>query len=251
MYRAREHRIEIIKQRLLRKSAPRFHVSLILLFTGLAGFLISFLLLHSGVSRMWLRYPMAILAAYFVFLLLLRFWLSQHRPQREIGIDPSFLDFDLPVASSHGGSFEFGGGGNFGGGGAGGSWGESVSASSTSGGSSHSGGFSIDLDLDEGWLVVIAVIAVIGGIVGALYVIYIAPALLAEILVDGVLVTGLYSQVKRVEQRHWLRAAVRRTILPALLATLFLAVAGYALQKAYPKARSARDLWGYAEKAGR
>ena len=98
MYRTREHRIEIIKQRLLRKSAPRFQVCLILLFTGLAGFLISFALLHSGVYSMWLRYPLAILAAYFVFLLLLRLWLSLHRPRREIDIDPSLLDFDRGAA---------------------------------------------------------------------------------------------------------------------------------------------------------
>jgi len=83
----------------------------------------------------------------------------------------------------------------------------------------------------------------IGGLIASLYIIYIAPALLAEILVDGVLVAGLYRRVKHIEQRHWLRAAVRRTFLPALLCATLFAVAGYAMQKAFPEAHSIGDVW--------
>jgi hypothetical protein len=75
MRKARERRIEIIRRRLLRKSTPRIQVTLILTLTALAGFLTSFCLLHSGVHSMWLRYPLAILMAYGVFLVLLGVWL--------------------------------------------------------------------------------------------------------------------------------------------------------------------------------
>ena len=244
MYQTRERRIEIIKRRLLRKSMPRFQVSLILLLTGLAGFLASFSLLHLNVFRMWLRYPIAILIAYCVFLLLLRLWLWLHGRHLKADLDPSALDFIPSVQSRSGGNFHFGGGGDFGGGGAGGSWGESVASSSAaSSSSSASHGIGFDLDLEEGWLLVIALIALVGGLIASLYIVYIAPALLAEILVDGVLVVGLYRRVKRIEQRHWLRAAVRRTLFPALLVAMLFTAAGYAMQKAVPEAHSIGDVW--------
>jgi len=194
---------------------------------------------------MWLRFPLAILIAYSVFLVLLAVWLWLQR--RSLDIDPSVLDFIPSGSSEHGESFQFGGGGDFGGGGAGGSWGES--ASSLSSGVPRSGSspqtVGLDLDLEEGWLIVVAIVALVGGLIASFYIIYIAPALLAEILVDGVLVAGLYRRVKPIEQRHWLRAAVRRTLLPALLVALFFTVAGYALQKAIPEAHTMGEIWNH------
>ena len=248
MRQKRERTIEVIKQRLLRRSAPRFLVSLILLLTGFAGFIVSFSLLHLGVSWMWLRYPVAILVAYCVFLLLLRLWLFFQRPRKlnvdvDLGLD--IADAVISEAPGQVSGFEFGGGGDFDGGGAGASWGESISSSSSSAASnsSSSGGIGFDLDLDEGWLIIIAIIALLGAFIAVLYVVYVAPALLAEILVDGVLVGGLYKQLKGVEQRYWLRAAVRRTLLPALLTAIFFSVAGYAMQNAAPRARSIGEVW--------
>jgi hypothetical protein len=236
---------------------PRLQVSLILLFTGIAGFLASFSLLHLGILWMWLRYPIAILFAYAVFLLLLRFWLSLHRPRNrnlDIASDliESVADIDFPDSPSYGESFKFGGGGDFDGGGAGGSWGESVSPSaSTAGSSSFSNGSGFDLDLEEGWLIIIVLVVLLGGLIASLYIIYIAPALLAEILVDGALVAGLYRRVRRIDQRHWLRAAVRRTLLPALLVAILFTIAGYGMQKAIPEAHSIGEVWKYMGKVER
>src|SRR5688572_9067674 len=75
MDQARERRIQFVKQRLLRHGLPRLQVFLIIVITGTIGFLTSFYLLHAGIGRMWVRYPIAILVAYGVFLLLLRVWL--------------------------------------------------------------------------------------------------------------------------------------------------------------------------------
>lgn len=71
-----------------------------------------------------------------------------------------------------------------------------------------------------------------------IYVVYAAPPLLAEVLLDGALVTGLYRRLKRGEQPHWIHGAVRRSWLPALLAALFFGVAGYAMQLLAPEAKS-------------
>jgi len=238
----RQRRVEITERRLLRRSWPRLHVSLILSLTGMAGFLTSFCLLHLGVSRMWLRYPVAILTAYGVFLMLLGIWLWLQRHSLDVDPDLPTLDFTPSSASGPGESLH-----DAGGGGAGGSWGESVSsstsASSVSSGGSGSADIGFGLDFEEGCLVVIALLALVGGLVASFYVIYIAPALLAEILVDGAMVAGLYRRVKHIEQGNWLQTAVRRTILPAILAAVFFTVAGVALQKAYPTAQSIGDVW--------
>jgi hypothetical protein len=193
---------------------------------------------------MWLRYPVAILTAYGVFLMLLGIWLWLQR--HSLDADLLDLDFHRSSASDTAESLHFGGG-DGGGGGAGGSWGESVSsstsASSASSGGSGSADIGFGLDFEEGCLVVIALLALVGGLVASFYVIYIAPALLAEILVDGAMVAGLYRRVRNIEPGNWLQTAVRRTILPAILAAVFFTVAGVALQKAYPTAQSIGDVW--------
>lgn len=247
-------------------------MTLILSLTGAAGFLISFALLHIGITRMWLRYPIAILLAYCVFLLLLRFWLFAHSKESAsgLGIDSSVIDVgssitDLLPSDVAGGAaevFKLGGGGDFGGGGAGGSWVDGLSSASSApqgggfgiggsggGGSSGGGGgggLGLDFDLDDGCLIVLAIIFILGGIIASLYVVYIAPALLAEILVDGLLLTGLYKRMKGVEQGgqgSWLKTAVRKTLLAALVVAFFFSVAGYLFQKAVPEAHSIGDVW--------
>jgi hypothetical protein len=249
MSHRREHTIELVKHTLLRRGMPRLLVSLILMLTGLAGFFVSFSLLHIGVTWMWLRYPLAILLAYCVFLLLLRLWLSFQRSENQsldIGLDLSGVDFGHSDPAGYAEGFKFTGtGGDAGGGGAGGSWSQSISSSSSlrSNVSSTSGGIDLNLDLDEAWWLILALIAILGGLIATLYVVYIAPALLAEILIDGVLLTGLYKKLKGIEQRYWLWTAVRKTLLPALIAALFFSVAGYAMQKAAPQARSVGEVW--------
>lgn len=259
MRQRRERIIRLVKRRLMRKGQPRLLVSLILLVTGAAGFLVSYLLLHSGMTLMWQRYPLAIIFAYCVFLLLLRLWLYLLlRREHSLGLEHLDLpstNTNLPNSPGYTDGFGFSGsGGDAGGAGAGGSWesgllssssGSSGGAPSSSVGSSSggSGGGSGGLDLDEGFFIVVALVVIASAFIAILYVVYVAPALLAEILVDGVLVAGLYKKLKGVEQRHWLRAAVRQTILPALIAALLFSFAGYALQKAAPKARSIGEVW--------
>ena len=237
MLGTRERRIEIVKRRLLRGSMPRIQISVILAFTGLAGFLTSFSLLRFGVSSMWMRYPVAIIVAYSVFLLLLRLWLWLQR--HSIDFDLDLTDGDV-VDAFHGFPIETGKDvGNE----AGGSWAESISSSPPSNGSSLVDGVDFGLDLEEGWLVVLAVVLLSGGLIASFYVIYIAPALLAEILVDGALLAGLYKRVKKIEERHWLRSALHRTLLPAFLAATFFTIAGFLMQRAVPTAHTIGDVW--------
>jgi hypothetical protein len=258
---SRRH-VERVRQVLLRRGMPRVQMSLILAATGAAGFVASFAMLRLGLSLMWLRYALAVLLAYAVFLLLLRLWLLLHSREPL----PDLPDFDLinpnlNLSDLNAGPTSFGGSGDFGGGGAGGSWSSAgeglgrVSTPSGAGGGGGSGGggggsglldsLSFDVD-DEGCVFFLLALAlIVAGTLAALYVVYAAPLLLAEILVEGVLLSGLYRGMKKARRAggDWLRVALRRTWLPVLLTLVTFSAAGYLLQRAAPRARSIGEAW--------
>ena len=199
------------------------------------------------------------------FLFLLWLWL---RTQAEDWVDVS-ADFSLPSGGAdtpgHGDDVELpplGGGGEFGGGGA-------------------SAGFSVDdtlpapdlaaVDLpgvkavgeavgdvvggaDEGAiplavaLLIAALVAVL--LFASLYVVYLAPALFAELLVDGVLSASLYRRMRGLQSRHWLESAVRRSFLPFSVTAVGLAVIAYALHGFAPEAHSLGQVLQHFRGAG-
>lgn len=264
----RERAVERVRRRLARVGSPRLLVSFMLALTGASGFLISAALLRLGVTQMSVRYPLAVLLAYSVFLLLVRLWLALQRRRRsgddsdwlsDIGDGvPNLLDADVPVGDAARAANAFGGGGDFGGAGAGGVWTDGV-VSNVSGnvsGNVPGGGSSLldsvpglpdvnlDIDLDDGcFWIIIPVAAVVGVLFVMFYVVYIAPVFLAEILVDALLLAGLYKRLKGVEPRHWLRSCVRRTLLPAVLATALFIAAGYLMERVAPEAHSIGEFW--------
>ncbi len=239
---------ERLKLQLSARRNPRTVMAVIVGCSAVVGFFSSMTLLHFGMTSMALRYPVSIAAAYCVFLLLLRIWLWLHDPHSNTNVDLPEMDIvDLSGSSSSANNaaeagFGFGGNGDFGGAGAGGNWGESVS--SAAGSNSFLDG--LDFDLEELGFIILAVAAIIGGLLASLYIVYIAPVLLAEILVDGILITGLYNRVKKIEQRHWLKTAVKKTLLPAVLVALLFSVAGYAMRQIAPQAHSIGEVWSDA-----
>lgn len=64
-----------LQHRLEKDAYPRIQMGLIVTLTGGAGLLFSFVLLHAGMANMALRYPLALVAAYVVFLCLLWLWM--------------------------------------------------------------------------------------------------------------------------------------------------------------------------------
>lgn len=61
-------------------------------------------------------------------------------------------------------------------------------------------------------------------------------------LLDVLLVSGLYRRVAHIESGSWLSAAVSRTWIPATLVALLLAAAGFVVQKIVPQADSIGDI---------
>lgn len=212
---ARERLVEKAKARM---AAPRFQMMLLLAATGGAGFFASYGLLQLGVDRMALRYPLAVGAAYLVFFLLLRLWLALQQ-------DPD-LDLVVDVADAGVDVMSFG--------------------SSPPTPAAQSSGPSLDLgvpDFDEGiFLIVLAAVAavVLGAVV---YVIYLAPLLLAEVLVDGVLLVGFYRRLKGPEPEYWALCAVRRTWIPAIIVAVTFFFAGVVFENLAPEARSIGGVW--------
>jgi uncharacterized membrane protein YgcG len=137
----RSHIVVHLKRGLERDSFPRLQMGLIVFLTGAAGLFCSYLLLHAGVASMTLRYPIALLLAYLVFLCLLWVWLRATIEDYfdALGsIDPGSASGASENGSSgQGGDFASGGGGDFAGGGATGSYDQPLSNSATESGVNH------------------------------------------------------------------------------------------------------------------
>jgi len=229
-------------------SWPRLQMSLIVALTGAAGLLFSFLLLRAGVEGMALRYPLALAGAYAVFLFLLWLWLRTQASDYGDVPDPTGL---LPDPGGGGGSCEAslpmqaGGGGDFGGGGAsasfdgpGSGW-AGGEASPPSSSSSSIGDAVGSFDAAELAIPLIAVALAVGLALASLYVVYVAPVLFAELLLDGALSYTLYRRLRAGDDSpHWFTTALRRTALPFALTAVFLAAVGWALSAYAPGARS-------------
>ena len=107
------------------------------------------------------------------------------------------------------------------------------------GGSTGAGGGSgIDVDLDDLWPVALAVVCTIGGLAAVVYVVYSAPILLAEVALDGAVVTTLYRRMQRADAAHWAATTLRRTWISAMVLVVSTAIAGFAFERIAPEATS-------------
>lgn len=248
---------DALRRAIVARHAVRVHVALILAACFGVGLAVTKLLLEAGVHAMWLRYAVALAAAYGAFLLGVRIWLryaGYDRPgpvgQRSglAGDAAGALDFDWAGGGS--GKVDVpvfrGGGGGTGGGGVSARFGgvglTSGNASATpSAGPSLQGGGGIDLG-DGGWVLVllIAAAAAVFGAVG--YILYAAPTILADAAFAGMLAAGLVRPARRIASGGWVASVVRHTWL-AFAAVLALALA-FALvaQHHFPDARTLADV---------
>lgn len=213
----REREVSRIRARLLRIGFPRLRMLVLILLTGGAGLLASYLMLRAGLLSMPLRYPLALLAAYGVFLLLVR-WFVRHGepdlPDVPISRNHASCDDDSSAAaidSAHGGS--------------GGSWLDAFDAA------------------DELVLPLLFVLAVVAVAFASLWVVVSAPTLFAELAIDGALSAGLYRRLRKIDTRHWLDTAVRRTIVPFAATALALVLFAFAAQHYRPQAHSIGEVF--------
>jgi hypothetical protein len=257
----RDREVLRLRRLLERAHSPRLQMVLIVSATGAAGFLASATLLGFGVDALWLRYALAVVFAYLVFLALLWGWLYVRRDDvlecgdvlGELDVTPAGIPDVSPARFELGndvGGHEFGGG-EFGGGGASGSFADAPAPAPLASGpqlvdggaTSESGGVVARtvggaLDLEELAVVLVAIAALLGALWAALWLVWGAPVLLAELLFDAALSAGLYRRLRDVRGEHWLRTAFLRTAAPFAAVALLFSLAGGVMQHVVPEARS-------------
>jgi len=253
------------ERRVLHDHFVRFHMSLILAAVIASGILVSKGLLGLGVHSLRLRYPLAVLGSYLVFLLLVRLWIWYVSIHRAAIFGIGNLD---PGGSGSGGSsgglFGFGGSGESGGGGGGfsrfgggdsggagatTSWESNVAAASLSQPAPSSGSsgwfpkLNFDFDLDDGWWVVLLLAVLILAILGSAgYLIWAAPHVLPEAAGQALLATTL-TRVSKEEHHNWMRGVLRSTWIPFAIVLLLAAVLGWEAHSHCPSASRLIDVF--------
>jgi len=223
---SRTEAVNWVARYLRQKSQPRLLLFAILVFTGIVGAVSSFLMLHAGLAAMYFRYPIAALIAYLVFLLLLRLWQGHQAHQPDLAMHLQKMGTEPGVDNP-----------------------PNVQIEDKQPGPKRSFLDALDaVDLltifdDAPGLLMCLLIAVIAGALVLLgLVLSFAPILLAEVLLDGLLVAGIWNRFKKSGYDNPLGAAFRITRIPALIVILALFVIGYVLKLVNPSAKSIGDV---------
>ena len=234
-------------------------MSVILVAVISSGVLASKCLLALGVSLRF-RYPIAVLASYCVFLVLVRVWIWYVSVRTAGAFQLANLNFGGGNGASgpfeigggsggsgSGGGFSGFGGGTSGGGGASSSWeGNDAAAIVSQPSSGSSGGHwlpDIDLGDDDSWLVVALLIALIACILGGgVYLVYAAPHILPE-AAGQVLLAGTLKQASRQQHHTWVNGLIRSTWIPFVFVMLMAGALGWQAHRYCPVAPRLIDVF--------
>ena len=199
-----------------KRSALRTIVSFLLILAGSFGFLVSYVSLRLGLTQMWVRYPVALLAGYAFFISLLRLWVELERSrfnpegaeikalvvEERRSANPSVLKHDRRT-----------------------SWLDWLDVTNV-------------LDFDDGCLPALLALLVFGLVVALAMAVAAMPALLAEVFLDVFIVSVFYRRLRTAAQEHWLGTALRKTWWLALIAAALLSLAGWGLETLAPGSHS-------------
>jgi hypothetical protein len=246
--------LQAMKQRILHGYCVRVHMALIVAAVVASGVLSSKLMLVTGVHSLRFRYPVAVALSYGVFLLLVRVWIWYVTLRRPVWAGSSSRTSDLDIGVWGGGGGGGGGGVRFGGGSSGGagasdSWAEGDSSMPipVAQASSGHGSFFSNLDLgggdDDGWLVMVLLIALVLAIFGAGgYLVFAAPQILPEAACQAILAPALL-RVSKEHHHGWMSGVFRSTVLPFAIVCVFATALGWVAHRACPTAPRLMDVW--------
>ena len=229
----RHRLIEQARHYLESAGRPRLVMLGVLSVTLAAGFLASVAMVHIGISRMPVRYPLAVAVAYATFLGLLWGWLRRQDFATQLSEDPEGLL--LPGVAAFGTA--------------------ALAAKQAAreeerrpkDSTPHDWGGVFDGpgDLGDGLgaLVVLVLIAGLCTVVVSAYLVVTSPMLLAELLVDGALLGALSRAARPDPSLHWSRSVVRRTWLAALVTAIVFGLVGWGIERVAPGAHTLAEAW--------
>ena len=243
MHPPRRRLIDRVRATLERDGYPRLQMLLLVTITGAAGFVASYALLRLGLTEMWLRYLAAFGLAYLVFLALL--------PSRGSGCHDAFAgqggqfsgagasgSFDSSQAAGQGGSSAFEA-----------TRLDTAATAEPNGAASIGDGLGGIADADELAIPLAVLGLLLAFALSSLWIVYSAPILFAELLVDGALAASLYHRLRGIDARHWIETAVRRTAMPFAAAAVVTALIGFGMAQYAPGAHSVGDVLAQAKSA--
>jgi hypothetical protein len=264
--------IKAFKRRLTEKIAKsyfvRFHMLIILSATILSGVICSKIMVLLGVTRMPLRYGIAIVLSYMMFFLFIKLWLlyigvgRNTRPQNVKKEDSAWTANVLPLPdgsiSDAGDAGVFNGlrGGASGGGGAVRGFAENIAgmegAANTgtgpvvdaAGTAGDAAGGILDA-ADDSILTVIAIVLLItlalSVFIAGGYLIWSAPAILSDAAFHALLVAGFARKVKQAEETCWETTIFKATWWAFLMVLIFSVAFGIIAQMVFPEAVTIKD----------
>lgn len=250
------------KSKVLHGYFVRFHMSLILTAVIASGVLTSKLMLMAGVLLLPLRYALAVLFSYLVFLGMVRLWIWYVMARPDWG-SLDFGNWGGSVSSSGGGgggggigsgagkAVEFGGG-DSGGGGASAMWvenpvpgqmpavvpepGTSMASSGSSGSGFHLPDLNLDLGDDGWWIVLLLAVVVIVIICAGGYLIYVAPDILPEAAWQVALAHGINRASKNMDPKSWALGVMRASVIPMAIVLIAAVALGWYAHSVCPHA---------------
>lgn len=220
MTAARQVLVRDVRRRLRRDGYPRLQMALMVLISGGMALLFSMLLLDAGVRAMAIRYPLAIAGGYLVFLGLLWAWLRTRLDDWAGDIPTGSGDRSAECRTDPDGAEADG-----------------VDVSGLADGLSG---------VDEAALPLFLLAMATAVALAAAWAVWIAPTLLAEIMIDGMVSASLYRRMKGVDPRHWLETAVRLTAVPVAGILVSATAVGVILQVLYPEVHTIGDIFRLA-----
>ena len=225
----------------------RLHGLMIGGVTLLASWLTSNGLLLLGMSTLGLRYVLAILAGYGVYLLLVRWWARRllERRDNDVDITPDAanVDVDVPGTACEP-AMRSGEGGDFGGGGASGDFGDALGGSADAAGEVAGTVLEGAASADEGIVIAIplAIVAFVGWLLlvflGGLLMMLFGIEVLLAVAVELAFAYAAGRSAVVMAREGWLGAAWRLTRKPLLAILAGVFVLGYAINHWVPGAQS-------------
>jgi hypothetical protein len=209
---------------LLRHSWSRLAIALALAGSAGTGWACCVILRQCGLSMMWLRYPLALAAAYVAFMAILGVVVRRSARRLDNGRDQIRRDA-LRMQFRRNDS-------------------ELPDPNALFDNASEVARQGEQQEVDPRALPVYLILFLsLTVFLVCAYFIWMAPVLLADIAVEGALVEGLYRPRFRGFDNGWRQPALEQTGLPALLLALVFAATGLGFQFYAPQATTVAEVW--------